>query len=48
MTANRNMLKYGITVIELRTVWVLEEFGQIVIQYVADIRGFMKLVQDQS
>ena len=35
MTANRNMLKRGIAVIELRTVSVLQEARKIVIQCVA-------------
>jgi hypothetical protein len=33
-TANRNMLKHWIAVIELRTVSVLQETRQIAIQYV--------------
>ena len=39
MTADRNMLKHGIAVIELRTVSVLQETGEIVIQFVEGIKG---------
>jgi hypothetical protein len=38
MTANINMLKHGIAVIELRSVSVLQEARQIAIQYVAEMK----------
>ena len=39
MMANRNMLKHGIAVIEPRTISILQEIKQIVIQTVAGIRA---------
>ena len=40
LTANRNMLKRGIAVIEMRTVSILQETRQIVIQTVPGIKGY--------
>ena len=44
MTADRDMLKFGIAVIELRTVSVRQETGQIVIQleYVTGMKGWFQ------
>ena len=36
------MLKHGVAVIVLRTVWVLQETRQIVIQFVVGTRGGFK------